>query len=124
MPLVRPPRLEVGRVRDWDLHGTAWQQLENALCDVGAVVWWTLVAGSVAFGACWCMGQFMYTDWVRDHPAPRLRFFDERRLRRDVARGLVDLEDYLRERDPTHLDDGPARSGRSRTRRRRGWHRP
>jgi hypothetical protein len=111
-------------VRYGNPYGPAWQQLGNALWDVLAVVWWTLVVGSVAFGASWCVGHFMYTEWVRDHPAPRVRFFAERRLRRDIARGLGDLEEYLRERDPAHLNDGPARSGPSRTWRRRGWHRP
>lgn len=111
-------------MRYGDPYGLAWQQLGNALLDLLAVVWWTLVAGSVAFGACWCMGQFMYTGWVREHPPPRLRFFAERRLRRDIARGLGDLEEYLRERDPAHLNDQPARPGRPRTRRRRGSHRP
>ena len=122
IPRVRPPRLEVGEVRYGNPYGPAWQQLGNALWDVLAVVWWTLVAGSVAFGACWCMGQFMYMEWVREHPPPRLRFFAERRLRQDIARGLGDLEDYLRKCDPVHLDDRPARAGRSRTW--RGWCRP
>lgn len=105
-----------------DPYGLAWQQLGNALWDVLAVAWWMLVAASVAFGACWCMGQFMYMEWVREHPPPRLRFFAERRLRQDIARGLGDLEDYLRKCDPVHLDDRPARAGRSRTW--RGWCRP
>ncbi|HEY0891381.1 MAG TPA: hypothetical protein VGE38_17420 [Nocardioides sp.] len=105
-------------MRYGDPFGLAWQHLANALVDLLAVVWWTLLAGSVAFGACWCMGQFMYTEWVRDHPPPRPRFLAERRLRRDIARGLGDLEEYLRQRDPAHLKDGPARPGRSRTWRR------
>lgn len=110
-------------VRYGDPYGLAWQQLGNALLDLLTVVWWALVAGSVAFGACWFMGQCMYTGWRRDHPPPRLRFFAEGRLRRDIARGLGDIEEYLRQRDPAHLNDEPAPPGRSRTRSRRGSHR-
>lgn len=93
-------------MRYLDLNGLAWQQLGNALSDALAVVWWTLVAGFAASGACWSMGQFAYTQWVRDHPPPRLRFLAERRLRRDIARGLADLAEYLGEQDPAHLNDG------------------
>lgn len=117
-------RVEVGEVRYGDPYGLAWHQLGNALWDVLSVLGWMLVAGSVAVGACWCMGQFMYSEWVREHPPPRLRFFAERSLRRDVARGLGDLEEYLRERDPAHLDDTAARAGRTRAWRRRGRRSP
>lgn len=106
-----------------DVQVLAWQQLGYALWDVLAVVCWTLVAGSVAFGACWCTGQFMYTSWVREHPPPRLRFFAECRMRRDIARGLGDLEEYLRERAPAHPDDRPTRRSLARNGRRRGWRR-
>jgi hypothetical protein len=119
-----PPGVEVSEVRYGDPYGLAWQQLGNALWDVLAVLWWTLAAGSVAFGACWYMGTFAYTEWVREHPAPHLRFLAERRLRRDIARGLWALEEHLREQDPARVDDGPARPGRSWTWRRRGSYRP
>lgn len=39
------------------------------------------------------------TRCTRPHPPPRLRFLAERRLRRDLARGLADLEKYLGERE-------------------------
>lgn len=109
------PELEVGDVRYWDLNGLTWQ-----LWDVLALLCWMLVAGLVAFGGCWCVGQFMYAAWVRRHPAPRLRFLTERRLRRDLARGLAELEEYLRERDPGHGHAvRPVRPRRSRT-----WRQP
>ena len=123
-PRVRPPGLEVGGVGYWDPNGLAWQHLGNALWDVLAVMWWTLVGGLVAAGACWYVGESIYAEWARVHPPPRLRFLAERRLRRDLARGLADLEEYLREHDPAHVNDGPARHGRSRTWRRQGWRRP
>lgn len=110
-------RLEVGDLRYWDLN--AWQQLGNALLDALALLWWTLVAGLVAFGGCWYLGRFMYAEWVREHPPPRLRFHAERRLRRDLDRGLADLEEYLGERDPARLNHGdPRRPGQSLTWRR------
>lgn len=108
----------------WDLNGLAWQQLGNAIWDVFAVLWWMFVACLAAAGGCWCVGQFMYGEWVREHPPPRPRFFAERRLRRDLARGLADIGDYLTERDPAHVIDKPPRPNRSRTRSRQGWHRP
>jgi hypothetical protein len=49
------------------------------------------------------VGQSIYGEWVREHPAPRVRFLAERRLRRDLDRGVADLEEYLRERDPRLL---------------------
>ena len=110
-------RLEVRDVRYWDLNGLAWQQLANALGDALALLWWSLVAGLVAFGGCWYLGRFIYAEWVREHPPPRLRFLAERRLRRDLARGLADLEEYLRERDPAHVNhEDPRRPSQSRTR--------
>ena len=122
---VRPQGLEVGELSYWDLNGLAGQQLANMLCDVLAVLSWVLVAGVVASGACWYVGQFIHDEWVREHPPPSFGFLAERRLRSEVARGFADLEDYLHELDPTHANDGPARSRRSRTRRRRqGWRRP
>lgn len=120
--IVRPGSplgVEVNEVRYGDPYGPAWQQLGSALWDALAVVLWTLVAGSIAFGSCWFMGQFMYTAWVREHPPPRLRFVAERKLRRDIARGLGDLEEYLRERGPACPHDVPSRPARFRT-----WRRP
>lgn len=114
-------RLEVGEVRYWNLNGLAWQHLATALCDVLAVVWWTLVAGLVAYGGCWYVGRLVYGEWVREHPPPRLRFLAERRLRRDLARGLADLEAYLSERDPVHVNE--TRPGRVRTWSRQVWRR-
>lgn len=118
------PLLEVGEVRYPDMNGLAWQQLANALWDVLAVVWWTVVAGLVAYGACWCVGQFIYGEWIREHRPPRLRFLAERRLRRDIVRGVAEVERYLRDCDPAHVNDQPTRTGRPRTGRRRGWRRP
>lgn len=108
-------------MRYWDPNGLAWQQLGNALWDAVAVVWWTLMAGCVAIGGCWYMGQFVYAEWDRKHPPPRLRFFAERRLRRDLARGLADLEEYLGEHEPEHLNDGrpPRQPGQPRRRKAR-----
>jgi len=104
----------------WDPDAVAWQQMGNLLWDVLALLCWTLVAGLVAFGGCWYMGQFVYMAWLREHPPPRLRFFAERRLRRDMVRGLADLEKYLRERDPARVDVGRRPlSGQSRAWRRR-----
>ena len=101
-------------------NGPAWQQVGSALWEVLAVLGWTLVAGLIASGGCWCLGQFVYTEWVREHPPPRPRFLAERRVRRYVARGLNDLDQYLRECDPARVRYGAARPGRSRTRKRQG----
>ena len=106
------------------MNGLVARQLANALWDAVALAWWTLVAGCVAFGGCWYMGQFVYADWARDHPPPRLRFLAERRLGREFAQGLADLEDYLLELDPTRVHDAPAPPGRSWTWRQQGWRRP
>lgn len=121
---VRPTRLEVCEVTPWDSSGLAWHQLGNALWDVLAVVWWTLVAGCIALGGAWYMSQFVYADWSREHPPPHLRFLAERGVRRELARGLADLEAYLAEHDPTPIPDTPRPSGTSRPRRYHGWRRP
>jgi hypothetical protein len=110
-------------VRFWDLNGSPWQQVANAVWDVLAVVWWMIVAGLVACGACWFVGQFIYGEWIRENRPPRLRFLAERRLRRDLVRGVAEIEDYLRERDPAHINDKPARPGRPWAGRHRGWRR-
>lgn len=107
----------------WDLHGPAWQPLANALWDVLAVLWWTLVAGLIAWGGCCYAGRFIYGEWVREHPPPHLRFLAERRLRRDLVRGVAEIEEYLRERDPAHPNGRSARPGRTRAGRRHGWRR-
>src|SRR3546814_8826411 len=116
---VRPLGLEVGGVRYWDPNGPAWQHMGDALWDVLAVVWWTLVGGLVAAGACWYVGESIYGEWARVHPRPRLRFLAERKLRRDLARGLADLEEYLREHDPAQVNGKPASHGQSRSEERR-----
>jgi hypothetical protein len=81
------------------LNALAWQQLWYAWLDVARYLVWWFVGGLVAFGGCWYMGQLVYTEWVREHPPPRLRFLAECRLRRDFGRGLADLEKYLGERE-------------------------
>lgn len=108
----------------WDPNGLAWQQLANALWDVLDFLRWTLMAGLIASGAAWTGGQFLYGDWVREHPPPHLRLLAQQRLRRHIGRGLADLEEYLRERDPGHGHDRPARRGRSQTPSRHEWRRP
>jgi hypothetical protein len=112
--------LEVSDVSYPGPNVPAWQQLGSALWEVLAVVGWTLIAGLIATGGCWYLGQFLYTDWVREHPPPRLRFLAERRLRRDFAHGFSDLEKYLREGDPARASDRAARPGRSWTWRHQG----
>jgi len=81
------------------MNALAWQQLWYAWLDVALYLCWWFVGGLVAIGGCWYMGQLVYTEWVLEHPPPRLRFLAERRLRRDLARGLADLEKYLGERE-------------------------
>ena len=97
------------------LSGPAWQPMANALLDVLAAMWWTFVAGLVVSGGCWYLGRSIYGEWVREHPPPRFRFGAERRLRRDFTRGLADLEEYVHEHDPAHVNTGPEDPGRPRT---------
>jgi hypothetical protein len=106
-----------------DLHGIGWQQMGYALIDLTRYFLWWCMGGLVACGSGWCAGQLMYTEWVRDTPAPRIRLFAELRLRREVARGLVTMEDFLAVERPELLEprtelDEPLPPQRTRG---RGW---
>lgn len=103
-----PPRQRVA-VRYVEMNALAWQQLWYTWLELVSYLLWWLMGGLVALGGCYYVGQLVYMDWVRENPPPRIRFLAERRLRRDLARGLADLEEYLYEQDPAHVMDGRPR---------------
>lgn len=78
--------------------GPVWQRLADLLCDVvWHAVWW-LYGGMVAFGSCWWIGYGGYRAW-QEWDRDWLQRREERRasrIDRDVARGLREVEEFLR----------------------------
>ena len=69
--------------------------LATAVADLVRYLSWFVVGSLVAGGAVWCAGYGAYQDWADEHPSPRIRTRAEWRLRREVSRGIAELETYL-----------------------------
>ena len=69
---------------------------------------WYAARGLVASGAAWCGGYSYFTAVPQDPPRPRA--CRERQLRRELARGLAEIEDYLGAQRPVPGRRGPRRS--------------
>lgn len=77
--------------------------LATVVVDLIRYVTWFVTGSLVAAGAVWCAGYGAYQGWADDHPSPRIRTVAEWRLRREVTRGITQLESYLAAR----VDVGP-----------------
>jgi hypothetical protein len=98
----------------------AWQALADRLADAAWHAMWFLYGGLVAFGSCWCFGCGAYgvwQEWDRDW----LRRRGQRRIDREVARGLRQVEEFLQQQTPARTEgsDGakPSRGYRGHRRR-------
>jgi len=69
--------------------------LATAVADLVRYLSWFVVGSLVAGGAVWCAGHRAYQGWADEHPSPRSRTRAEWRLRREVARGIAELETCL-----------------------------
>jgi hypothetical protein len=77
--------------------------LATAAADLVRYVTWFVTGGLVAAGAVQCAGYRAYQGWADEHPSPRIRTRADWRLRREVTRGIAELEGYLAAR----VDVGP-----------------
>lgn len=76
-----------------DLFGLSC--LACAVADLIRYLAWLVTGGLVAAGAVWCAGYGAYQGWADEHPSPRMRSRADWRLRREVTRGIAELETYL-----------------------------
>lgn len=100
--------------------GHAWQALADLLADAAWYAMRYLYGSLVAFGSCWCLGCDGYRawqEWNRDW----LRQNEERRIDREVTRGLRQVEAFLQHQTPARTEglDGAKPSRAPRRHRRR-----
>lgn len=98
----------------------AWQALADLLADAAWYAMWFLYGGLVAFGSCWCLGYGGYRAW-QEWDRDWLRRREQRRIDREVTRGLRQVEDFLQHQTPARTEglDGakPSRAPRAHRRR-------
>lgn len=78
----------------------AWQALADRLADAAWYAMWSLYGGLVAAGSCWCFGYCGYRAW-QEWDRDWLRRREQRRIDREVARGLRQVEQFLQHQTPT-----------------------
>ena len=81
-----------------------WLYGFNTVADFARLVFWYAWLGFIACGAGWCVGHCTLS--VAQRAFPRSAG-GERRVRRDVARGLAQIDVYLREQHPTSPHHAP-----------------
>ncbi len=69
----------------------------TGLAEMAKLVLWYVALGLAACGAAWCGSYGSVTEAMRDLQP---RVCRERELRRDVARGLAEIEAFLSEQHP------------------------
>ncbi|GAB2727495.1 hypothetical protein GCM10027273_02840 [Nocardioides pakistanensis] len=104
-------------------RGPVWQPMADLLSDVVWHAAWWLYGGMVAFGSCWwfgCGGYREWQQWERDW-LERREQRRRSRIDRDIARGLREIEEFLRLRCSPPVNEP---HGGTRPRVRRGHGRP
>lgn len=103
--------------------GYGWQPLADALGDLLLYAFWFLAGGAVAIGACWYGGYEGYRAW-RELEHESLRRRHERRIEKETARGLVQLEEFLRGQTRSTVEESslPKATRGSKIHRRRAPH--
>jgi len=104
--------------------GYGWQPLADALVDL---VWYAclyLTGGAVAIGACMYGGHEAYRAW-QDWERDSLRRRQERRIERETARGLVQLEEFLQDQTRSTMEESklPKTTAEGKIHRRQAPHR-